>query len=68
MWAKFARPPMPKGKIVAYEYHGWQHSWSNTETSDQLAFGTPAAERPGIGAQGINPLTLGSMYDIPNLA
>ncbi len=56
------------GRIVGYEYHGWQHSWCTTETSDQLAFGTPAAERPGVGAQGINPLTLGSMYDIPNLA
>jgi CO/xanthine dehydrogenase Mo-binding subunit len=55
------------GKIVAYEYHGWQHSWCTTETSDQLAFGTAAAERPGVGAQGINPLTLASMYDIPNL-
>src|SRR5262249_46353255 len=54
------------GRIVAYEYHGWQHSWCTTETSDQLAFGTAAAERPGIGAQGINPLTLGSMYDVPN--
>ena len=56
------------GRITGYEYHGWQHSWCTTETSDQLAFGTPAAERPGIGAQGINPLTLGSMYGIPNLA
>jgi CO/xanthine dehydrogenase Mo-binding subunit len=54
------------GRIVAYEYHGWQHSWCTTETSDQLAFGTAAAERPGIGAQGINPLTLGSMYDVAN--
>lgn len=55
------------GKIIAYEYHGRQHSWCTTETSDQLAFATAAAERPGIGAQGINPLTLASMYDIPNL-
>jgi len=55
------------GRIIAYEYHGWQHSWCTTETSDQLAFGTAAAERPGIGAQGINPLTLGSMYDPANL-
>jgi CO/xanthine dehydrogenase Mo-binding subunit len=55
------------GKIIAYEYHGWQHSWCTTETSDQLAFGTAAAERPGVGAQGINPLTLASMYEIPNL-
>jgi len=55
------------GRIVAYEYHGWQHSWCTIETSDQLAFGTPAAERPGVGAQGINPLTLGSMYAPANL-
>jgi len=55
------------GKIIAYEYQGWQHSWITTETSDQLAQGTAAAERPGVGAQGINPLTLASMYDIPNL-
>ncbi len=25
------------GKIVAYEYHGWQHNWSLLETSEQLA-------------------------------
>jgi len=55
------------GKIVAYEYQGWQHSWITIETSDQLAQGTAAAERPGVGAQGINPLTLASMYEIPNL-
>ena len=56
-----------EGKIVAYEYQGWQHSWITVETSDQLANGTAAAERPGAGAQGINPLTLASMYEIPNL-
>jgi nicotinate dehydrogenase subunit B len=56
-----------EGKIIAYEYQGWQHSWITTETSDQLAQGTAAAERPGVGAQGINPLTLASMYEIPNL-
>jgi nicotinate dehydrogenase subunit B len=55
------------GKIIAYEYHGWQHNWCTVETSDQLALGTAAAERPGAGAQGVNPLTLASMYDIPNL-
>ena len=30
------------GKIVGYEYHGWQHHWSNVETSEQLALGKPA--------------------------
>jgi nicotinate dehydrogenase subunit B len=54
------------GKIVAYEYQGWQHGWSNTETSAQLT-GTPTAEWPGAGVQGVNRLTCGGMYDIPNL-
>jgi nicotinate dehydrogenase subunit B len=54
------------GKIVAYEYHGWHHNWSNVETSAQLA-GTPAAEWPGGAAQQVNPLACGGMYEIPNL-
>jgi len=55
------------GKIVAYEYHGWQHNWSNVETSEQLALGKPGAEWPGAASQQVNPLTCGGMYDIPNL-
>jgi len=54
------------GKLVGYEYHGWQHNWSVTETSQQLAAGTAPAETPGTGAQGLNPTNLGSMYVIPN--
>src|ERR1700689_1823453 len=55
------------GKIVGYEYHGWQHHWSNVETSEQLAFGKPAEEwRPNPAMQ-VNPLCCGGMYDIPNL-
>jgi CO/xanthine dehydrogenase Mo-binding subunit len=57
------------GKIVAYEYHGWQHNWSNTETSAQLA-GEKPVEWPGgpvQGVQGVNSLTCGGMYKIPNL-
>ncbi len=55
------------GKIVAYEYHGWQHNWSTVETSAQLALGTTPAEREGGAAQQVSPLNLGSMYDVPNL-
>ena len=55
------------GRIVAYEYQGWQHHWSVVETSAQLALGTPAAERDGAAAQQVSPLNLGSMYDVPNL-
>ncbi len=55
------------GKIIAYEYHGWQHNWSNVETSAQLALGIPAAERDGSAAQQVSPLNLASMYDVANI-
>ena len=57
------------GKLTAYEYHGWQHNWSGTEASAQLA-GEPAAEWGGgaaQGVQGVNRLTCGGMYQIPSL-
>jgi nicotinate dehydrogenase subunit B len=58
------------GKLVAYEYHGWQHNWSGTETSAQLA-GAPPSEWGAGGAaqgvQGVNRLTCGGMYQVPNL-
>src|SRR5437764_2721980 len=54
------------GRIVAYEYHGWQHNWSNVETSAQLT-GIPPAEREGTAAQQVSPLNLGSMYDVANV-
>ena len=66
MSAKCRAAADANGKIVAYEYQGWQHGWSNTETSAQL-IGTPTAEWPGGGVQGVNRLTCGGMYDIPNL-
>ena len=55
-----------EGRIVAYEYQGWQHNWSIVETSAQLA-GIPAAEREGSAAQQVSPLNLGSMYDVANV-
>jgi CO/xanthine dehydrogenase Mo-binding subunit len=55
------------GKIVGYEYEGWQHHWSNVETSEQLALGKPAEEwRPNPAMQ-VNPRCCGGMYDIPNV-
>jgi CO/xanthine dehydrogenase Mo-binding subunit len=55
------------GKIIGYEYEGWQHHWSNVETSEQLALGKAAEEwRPNPAMQ-VNPLCCGGMYDIPNL-
>ena len=55
-----------EGRIVAYEYQGWQHNWSIVETSAQLT-GIPAAEFEGSAAQQVSPLNLGSMYDVANL-
>ncbi len=55
------------GRIVAYEYHGWQHNWSQVETTTQLAGKAAAAEWPPVSVQGVNALTCGGMYDIANL-
>jgi CO/xanthine dehydrogenase Mo-binding subunit len=55
------------GRLLTYEYEGWQHHWSLIETSEQSANGTPAAEWPAFPAQQINPLVLGGMYRIPNI-
>jgi len=54
------------GRIVAYEYQGWQHNWSNVEATAQLT-GTAPVERDGSAAQQVSPLNLGSMYDAANL-
>jgi len=48
------------GKIVGYEYHGWQHNWSGTEASAQLAGERPTEWGAGgaaQGVQGVNKLT-----------
>src|SRR5262249_15420792 len=33
------------GKLVAYEYHGWQHGWMVNETTHELVLLTPPTER-----------------------
>ena len=55
------------GKLVGYEYQGWQHTWSLTETTAQLAEGEAASEGDGPVAQALSPFNLGAMYAIPNL-
>jgi nicotinate dehydrogenase subunit B len=54
------------GKLVAYEFHGWQHAWINQETSETLALGTTATERTNSPSVGVNKVTLTSMYDVAN--
>jgi nicotinate dehydrogenase subunit B len=55
------------GKIVAYEYNGWQHNWSLIEPSQQLAQGTDAAYWPFPVSQQVSPTNCGAMYAIDNL-
>jgi nicotinate dehydrogenase subunit B len=54
------------GKIVAYEYQGWQHGWIGVETSAQLT-GAPISEFPAGAVMGVSALNCGGMYAIPNL-
>ncbi len=55
------------GKIVAYEYQGWQHGWHVIETSQELAQRTPPKERTaGSNSITVNPVSTGAMYAIPN--
>lgn len=55
------------GKLLSYEYEGWQHHWSLVETTLQTANAVPAAEWPAMAAQQINSLVLGGQYRIPNI-
>ena len=55
------------GKIVAYEYHGWQHGWIITENSHELALQSGPAERTsGAPSIPVNRMSTGSMYSSPN--
>jgi nicotinate dehydrogenase subunit B len=55
------------GKIVAYEYRGWQHGWLIDETTHELALQTPPKERTtGAGSIPVNRMSTGSMYAVAN--
>ena len=54
------------GKIVAYQYDGWQHNWSQIEASQQLAMGTAATEWPTFPSQQVATGTCGGQYAIPS--
>ncbi|MGA9884948.1 MAG: molybdopterin cofactor-binding domain-containing protein [Candidatus Acidiferrales bacterium] len=53
------------GKLVAYQYDGWNHNWAAVEASQQL-LGTPPSEWPLGPARQVNPNDCGGMYAIPN--
>ncbi|MEA2906778.1 MAG: nicotinate dehydrogenase subunit [Alphaproteobacteria bacterium] len=55
------------GKLIAYEYHGWQHGWTVTSTVQDISTGKPGVERAsGSNSITVNPLSTGSMYTIAN--
>ena len=65
------------GKIIAYEYHGWQHGFGGAylgpkgqqhmaEYAELLATGRQATLNNGLRAQGPTPFNTGDMYAIPN--
>jgi nicotinate dehydrogenase subunit B len=55
------------GRLVAYEYHGWQHGWTVTSTIQDIALQKPGVERAsGSASITVNPMSTGSMYVVPN--
>jgi len=54
------------GKIVAYEYHGWQHNFTAGDTTEILVGAKKPGEGEGIRAQGPTLFNTGDQYTIPN--
>ena len=55
------------GKLVAYEYHGWQHGWTVTSSVLDIALQKAGVERAsGSGSITVNPMSTGSMYQVAN--
>ncbi len=54
------------GKIVAYEYHGWQHNFTAGDTTEILVGTKKPGEGDGIRAQGPTLFNTGDQYTLPN--
>jgi len=55
------------GKLMAYEYHGWQHGWMVNETTHELVLMTPPKEQTsGPPSIPVNRMSTGSMYAVAN--
>jgi nicotinate dehydrogenase subunit B len=55
------------GRLVGLEYHGWQHGWNFVvEPSEELALDAQIPAPVTVPAAGVNNLTAGGVYDIPN--
>ncbi len=54
------------GKIVAYEYHGWQHTFTSSDTTEMLVGVREPGEGDGLRAQAPTPFNVGDQYTLPN--
>ena len=55
------------GKIVAYQYDGWQHGWMINETTHELVlYKAPAEKTTGPMSIPVNRMSTGAMYQIPD--
>jgi nicotinate dehydrogenase subunit B len=54
------------GKIIAYEYHGWQHTFTASDTTEMLTGVRQPGEGDGVRAQAPTPFNVGDQYAIPN--
>ena len=54
------------GKIVGYEYEGWQHGWYVLESGMELAHNLKVPEPVFSQAAIVNRFNAGAMYGIPN--
>jgi CO/xanthine dehydrogenase Mo-binding subunit len=55
------------GKLIAYEYQGWQHGWTVTSSVYDLSLQKLGVERTGgVGSIPVNPMSTGSMYTVAN--
>jgi nicotinate dehydrogenase subunit B len=54
------------GKLVSYEYHGWQHGWMIDESTEELANRPVHELAKGPLSLFVNKFVCGGMYAIPN--
>ena len=55
------------GRLVGFEYHGWQHGWNFVvEPSEELALDAKIPDPVTAPAAGVNNNTAGGVYNIPN--
>ena len=55
------------GKLIAYQYNGWQHGWMINETTHELVlYKAPAERTTGPMSIPVNRMSTGAMYQVPD--